>query len=186
MVKRWWMRALAGVWHVAALRRALLTLFGAVALLLADAVRSERGAAAKLASGAVPTAQERTSLFRHQRNAYLCGVTLFLLLVLWRFQALLRELFAAEAAARSAAAAQSPPKGDGNAAAPAADELAQLRQQVAALERERAQAAALQRQAAAAEREYDRVVAENAALERENRDLLDRLTRKSGAAKKDD
>ena len=72
------------------------------AVLFVDTLRSANNAAAKIDDPA-SSAQARMTLFRHQRNSYLCGVTLFLLLVLWRFQSMLQDLFAAERRAEAVA-----------------------------------------------------------------------------------
>jgi hypothetical protein len=73
-------------------KRVLITLFLFVAMLFVDTFRSIANADKLEMSNPL----DRVTLFRNQRNLYLTGIVLFLLLVLYRFQALLNDLFAAE------------------------------------------------------------------------------------------
>ena len=69
--------------------------FVLVFVLFVDTLRAASAASARLEDPAAGL-NARISLMRAQRNSYLCGTTLFLLLVLYAFQNVLKELFVAE------------------------------------------------------------------------------------------
>jgi outer membrane murein-binding lipoprotein Lpp len=126
---------------------------------------------------------DRVTLFRNQRNLYLTGIVLFLLLVLYRFQSLLNDLFAAEQKA-SAVASQAKNNGAGlDSIVGERDKLAKqvstLEARVAELEGGEKAIKALKTQAENQKTEYLRVL-------EENKRLLDENTKKSKEAKKSD
>jgi hypothetical protein len=164
-------------------QRILITLFVFVAIMFVDTARSVSHYSSKQSADTALAATDRQQMFRHQRNLYLTGITLFLLLVLNRFQALLNDLFAAE---QKSSAVVSQAKGNASGLAAIVDErdalakkCAALEQRVAELDGNEKSTAALKKQAENAQAEYMRVLDEN-------KKLLDQLTKKSPVAKKSD
>jgi B-cell receptor-associated protein 31 len=160
-------------------KRVLITLFVFVALLFVDTARSIANADKLEMSNPL----DRVTLFRNQRNLYLTGIVLFLLLVLYRFQSLLNDLFAAEQKA-GAVASQAKNSGAGlDAIVNERDKLAatvvKLEARLADLESADKAIAALKKQAENQKNEYLRVL-------EENKRLLDENTKKSKEAKKGD
>lgn len=92
------------LWANKTVHRVIVTLFVFVAVLFLDTLRSVTAHSEKIDGAAAVSPLERQTLFRHQRNLYLTGITLFLLLVLHRFQATLNDLFAAEQKAAAVSA----------------------------------------------------------------------------------
>jgi B-cell receptor-associated protein 31 len=175
--------ALSWIWNIQTVQRVLITLFVFVAIMFVDTARSVSNYSSKHSDDTMVSATERQQLFRHQRNLYLTGITLFLLLVLNRFQALLNDLFAAE---QKSSAVVSQAKGNASGLAAIVDERDALAKKCAALEQRVAElgsnekaTAALVKQAENAQAEYMRVLDEN-------KKLLDQLTKKSPVAKKSD
>jgi B-cell receptor-associated protein 31 len=156
-----------------------VTLFIFVALLFVDTLRSIMNADKLEMSNPL----DRVTLFRNQRNLYLTGIVLFLLLVLYRFQALLNDLFAAEQKS-GAVASQAKNNGAGlDLIVTERDKLAatviKLEARLSELESADKAIQALKKQAENQKTEYLRVL-------EENKRLLDENTKKSKESKKSD
>lgn len=158
------------------MRRVVVTLFVFVAVLFVDTLRSVTAHSEKIESATLVSPQDRQTLFRHQRNLYLTGITLFLLLVLHRFQATLNDLFVAEAKANQNNNNNNNSNAEYGRVVGERDALAKkcatLEKLVGELEANEKSVAALKKQAANAQAEYLR--------------LLDESTKKTAQAKKTD
>jgi B-cell receptor-associated protein 31 len=95
-MKKMYMKFIGAVWDQPQIRRVLIGCFIVVLVLFIDTVRTLYSITHKPDDVAVSQTM-LISLFRQQRNAYLTGFTLFLLLILYRIQSILNDMFKLEA-----------------------------------------------------------------------------------------
>lgn len=95
-IKKVYMKFISALWNQPQIRRVLIGCLIIVTVLFIDTIRTLYSITHKPDDVAVSQTM-LISLFRQQRNAYLTGFTLFLLLILYRIQALLQELFQMDA-----------------------------------------------------------------------------------------
>jgi len=188
-LKKAYMKAISAVWNQPQIRRVLIGCLIVVTVLFIDTIRTLYSITHKPDDVAVSQTM-LISLFRQQRNAYLTGFTLFLLLVLYRIQALLGELFLLETTTtaivsqgKNAGSAYDTVCKERDAHKKALDEAHAKIKQLTTLEKSMD---ALQKQADGQSKEYSRVLDENSALKKSNDKLLGEVTKKSSSAKKSD
>jgi len=189
IMKRAIMHLMTTVWDMKEPRRALYGCFFVVVVLFVDTMRSIWSVTHRHEDEALPQTT-LISLFRQQRNAYLTGFTLLLLLVLYRMQSLLHDLFTAEA---KSGVVVSQASNQSKEYTRISDELETTKKHLAdALAKsktnasEDAKSGALMKQVSNQATEYSRVVDENKRLSREVEQLRDQLTKKGSESKKKD
>mmetsp|Transcript_14026 Transcript_14026/g.24105 ORF Transcript_14026/g.24105 Transcript_14026/m.24105 type:complete len:211 (+) Transcript_14026:91-723(+) len=183
IIQRWWMRFLHVLWTWTPARRTMIGIFIITGFLFIDTMRLSYVARAKMAdSDANP--QTATLLFRHQRNAYLSGITLFLLLILYRFQVVLAELFALEKKVEAVH------KNEAHSGQDVTNKIVlenkELQLEVEDLKKQLSEQGAELKKVSALEKQYENQADEYFRLLQENKELLDEKTRKTIEEKKAD